>query len=156
MNFKEALTKLKNSDTFEDKGYLSYGFIMLEPQIKKEWQIGYYHPNIDKITTYTVADKIIKNPESEIFKKNPKVLKLDLEAVNINYKQAEKTADELQGKKYPSHKPFKKILILQRLSLGQVWNVTYVSKSFKTLNIKVDSLTGKAVSHELIDLFRFT
>jgi hypothetical protein len=62
-------------------------------------------------------------------------------------------ADELQKKEYKSSQPFKKIFILQNLDQwGQVWNVTFITTDFKTLNIKINAENGKVLSHKLISI----
>ena len=49
----------------------------------------------------------------------------------------------------------KTIAILQNIELGQLWNITLVTSSLKTINIKIDAKTGKTIKHELISLFQF-
>ena len=66
MGFKDAFAKLEKSSEYKNwkkkfpKGYLIYGFIMLGEKVKEEWQIGLF--DHEKITAFTVADKIIQNP----------------------------------------------------------------------------------------------
>ena len=47
------------------------------------------------------------------------------------------------------------MLIQNHNKLGNIWNITYVTESFKTLNIKIDAASGKIVRDELIELFQF-
>jgi len=160
MRFKESLAKLKKSSNFRnwkkehEESFLSYGFIMIDPDVKKEWQLGYYNPKKDTITTFTVDITVMKNPDSEIFKNNKNVMKLNKEKVKLNYEEALKIAKKIQEDKYPGHSPIKEILILQNLEIGQIWNITYITHTFKTLNIKIDSESGDVVKYDLIDLFK--
>jgi len=160
MDLKEAMSKLENSRLFKDwrkehkESFLTYAFIMVAEEIKPEWQIGYYIPGKDKVSTFTVSSKVHVNPESEMLKKDS-VLELDFDKVKVTQEEAMKTAEKIQKTKYSEHQPSKKMVILQKLSLGQVWNITYITKTLKTLNIKIDSGSGKVVKHELIELFKF-
>ncbi|MBN2422400.1 hypothetical protein JXB41_04170 [Candidatus Woesearchaeota archaeon] len=160
MDFLEALEKLKQSTVFKEfskehkDSYLTHGFIMLDANIKKEWQIGYYSPKKDNIITFCVNGDIMQNPEEKVFKKEKKVLKLDTSKIKVPFSEAIIKANEIQKKKHPKHEPIKKIYIIQHLSEGQIWNVTYVTQTFNTLNIKIDSETGKIVSDNLVSLFR--
>jgi len=128
---------------------------MISPEVKQEWQIGYYDPDADKITAFSVSDDVVKNPDSEVFKKDKKVLELEPSKVKITLDKTLEKAKKLQKTVYSQHTPVKKVVILQKLSLGQVWNVTYITQTFKTLNIKIDAESGEVIKHDLIELFRF-
>ena len=47
----------------------------------------------------------------------------------------------------------KEVVILQNLDVGQVWNITYITKSFQTLNIKIDAETGDVLEDKLHQIF---
>ncbi|MEK6917031.1 MAG: hypothetical protein AABW92_04770 [Nanoarchaeota archaeon] len=160
MEFEDALKNLHKSKEFKDwkkthkNSFLTYAFIMISEEVKKEWQIGYYNKGKDTISTFTVSEKIHKNPDSEILK-GEGIKELDPEKVKISYEKALEIAKKLQQKEYPPHTAEKKMIILQKLAIGQVWNITYITKTFKTLNIKIDSLTGEILKHDLLELFSF-
>ena len=160
MKFSEALEKLNKSDIFcewsrnNKNCYLVHGFLMLDPNVKQEWQIGFYDPGKDNITTFNVNSKITKNPESEVFKEEKRIGELEPDNINFFFDDACEKAEKLQKEKYPRHLPVKKIFVLQKLSGRQVWNITFVTQTFKTLNMKFDSKTGEIISDQLISLFR--
>ncbi|MBN2367806.1 hypothetical protein JXC34_02215 [Candidatus Woesearchaeota archaeon] len=158
--FKEALETLSKNKEYckwkkENKNsYLTHGFIMASEDVTREWQIGFYNPEHKKIAAFTVGKKIYMNPESDVFTDKKTVSELDVDKIKINADEALETADKLQKEKYSAHTPLKKIIIIQNLDVGQVWNITYVTGSFKTLNIKINSSTGKVITDELIDIFK--
>jgi hypothetical protein len=160
MTFKKALACLSKAKDFKEwkagneKAFLSYGFLMEDPQIKEEWQIGYYNPETEKLASFSIGDNVIRNPESEMFSETKKVLPVLPEALRVTADEALTKAEKLQKEKYPLHTPFKKILLLQTLDMGQVWNITYVTNTFKTLNIKIDSTTGSVLKYDLLDIFK--
>lgn len=158
MKFIEALKKLESSDVYKEwksdnpKSYLAHGFIMDSRQIK-EWQIGYYNPETEKILTFVLLDDIMMNPESEIM--NKKVKELDINKIKITVEDAFKKADEVQMEKYSAHLPLKKIAILQCSETAQIWNITFVTRTFKTINIQVDTESGKVISDKIVEVFKF-
>ena len=133
MQVLEAIKKLENSDNYKEwqkdnvNSYLSYAFVMMDINQEKqdlEWQIGYYLPKEDKITTFTIDKEIRKNPDSEIFKNNTKVYELKIDKLKVACRDAWKISDKMQKEKYPFLTPLKKITILQKLDIGQLWNIT--------------------------------
>lgn len=160
-SFKDALDKLKSSDIFNrwhkdnKKCYLSYGFVIIKGD--DVWRIGYFHPDNEQVTSFVIDEKIFIEPEDESFKKpDAKVKKLNPAEIKIAYDTALKTAENLQKEKYKSEIPLKIIMLIQNHNkLGNIWNITYVTESFKTLNIKIDAASGKIVRDELIELFQF-
>ena len=158
--FKAVLKELYDSKEYRQwaeenkKAYLTHGFIMISDDVREEWQIGFYNPEHKKITTFTVNDKIYENPEADVFSDKKTVLKLDSKKVKVNTEKALETAEKVHKKKYSAYTTMKKIVIVQNLEIGHVWNITYITGSFKTLNFKIDSSTGKVLSDSLIDIFK--
>jgi len=159
--FKECLGILKNSKEFKNwktknkKAFLSYGFVIIPDQ--NCWKAGFYHPEKDLITSFIIDDKITIEHEEEVFKpEKMHVNKLNLKEIKTNYKNALKTAENLQKQKYKNENPKKIILILQNLEKhGTIWNITYITETISTLNIKIDAKTGKTKEHKLVRLFEF-
>ncbi len=155
----QAFAKLSGEAAFiswKDKNegsFPAYAFAMADGRLPGEWQLGYYVPGSDKIITFIVGDAITIGQEAEAFK-DSEVLKLDLEKVRITAETALSLAETLQKEKYPAHLPSKKIIILQSLPIGQVWNITYVTQTFNTLNIKLDSGNGEVLKDELLSIFQ--
>ncbi len=157
---KENLKKLESSKTFKDwfaknkNCHLSHIFFLLDREI--QCQIGYYNPEDNLVTTFAISDEIIQNPPEEVFKDEESIMKsIDMKKVKTDVEGIMKIADSLQKEKYKGHNPIKKIAILQHLEVGQVWNITFVTNKMETLNIKIDSATGKVVSDKLVSLFEF-
>ncbi len=157
MNFKEALRLLKKSSEFEgwkknnEKCYISFGFHMVGDT---SWKIGYYDPSDDKVTSFDVSKKAIKEePEEDVFKKEEtKVEKLEPEKIKIDFVTAVKIAKDLQEEKYKQDNPTKIFGIIQHLDIGQVWNMTFVTQRFNTLNVKIDAAEGDVKEENLASL----
>ena len=139
----------KNKDIF-----LAHVFYMFDKANEGIIQIGYYNKKTEMIVTFVLEENKIRiNPEEKVFKEQKTVIEpIDLTEIKITVEEAIEIADKIQKDKYSVHVPLKKIAILQHLPLGQVWNVTYLTQSFKTLNIKIDSKTKKILSDKLISI----
>jgi hypothetical protein len=160
MGFKEAFEGLTRSNVYkewakENEGcYLVYGFFMEDKEIAPEWQIGFYDEKADQVTTFVISDKITKNPESDALKKEGRIDPLDREKVELDFVDVLETANKVQREEYPQHTPMKKIFIVQTLEGKTVWNITFISQTFNTLNIKIDATTGAVISKKLLSIFR--
>lgn len=183
MEFQQAIEKIKDSDVFKkwknenNNYYMSHVFTMIDPSVKREWQIGFYSSEKNNIVTFAISyqegvdvdnknnndkkiidnnnlfnEKITKNPDSEPLDKN--ILILDISKVKISLNDALNIAELKQKEKYKSYTPIKKIVLLQNLNNSQVWNITYITNTFKTLNIKIDSESGEIIKDELFELFK--
>lgn len=161
MHVKDILSQLEKSSAFESwrkqnpHAYLAHLFCMIEKG-GMSWQAGYYDKDADAITSFDIGDAVTMHPPEEIFKKEgAKVKELVRDNITIDLEQALDTAKELQQRKYPAEMPLKIIVVLQTLSVGQVYNITYVTKGFKTLNMKISTETGKVVDEQLAPIFSF-
>ena len=164
MDLKPSLKKLEESNDFKKwhqknkNTYLSYVFKIPQEMSSEEWQFGFYNKKKDKITTFIISgDNIKSRPEEEIFKKEDmKVEGIQLDKVKLAFDSAIGKADEFQQKNFPKDKSVKTIAILQNMpKLGNVWNITYVTEAFNTLNMKIDAATGRVLEHKLSSIFSF-
>lgn len=160
MEYNELYDKLIKSSEFREwkkknpRAYLVH-FLKIEEENKGEWQIGYFDKDKDRITTFLAGEQIGIVPEQEAFKEAKAIKKLLINKVKISSESALGIAQGLQKKSYPGELPIKKIFVLQNISRGQVWNITYITKGFSTINIKIDAETGKILKHEAASLVSF-
>ena len=160
-SFKDSLDELENSEVFKEWSknnpncYLSFGFVMIKAE--DLWRIGYYHPNNEQVTSFVIDESILVEPEDKSYKKpESEVKELNPDEIQISYAQALKLAEEVQKEKYSTEIPMKIVMIIQNHNeLGNIWNVTYVTQTFKTLNIKIDAASGDIIKDQLIELFEF-
>ena len=165
MKLTKALETLEKSNTFldwkkkSDEAYLAHLFGVIESKDTevKSWQIGYYNPTKDALTVFAVdeADITIEHNETDAFKEeNKKIHPITITEHTHDVKEILNICDTLQQEKYPTYEPIKQFLILQKLDENepQIWNVTYLSKAFNTLNIKIDAETGKVEEHKTLSL----
>jgi len=159
--FKEALKVLKDSKEFKEwrennpETYLSYGMFVVESD-DTDWKIGYYHKKDNKVTSFNVGKEIKIEPEEKILQKEKKTVeKVDVSKVKHDLSDAVTTAVNLQKEEYAAETPKKIIAILQKLGDEQVWNITFFTQSFNTLNFKIKSDNLNVVDKKLQPLFKF-
>jgi hypothetical protein len=164
MQLIDTLNKLKSDEIFNEfkknnkYAYFSYGFKIMGEKDLDGWQLGFYTKDNDKVTTFTVSrDKIEVNPEEEVFKKpSMKVNEINLEKIKLPLEQIMDKANEFKKKNYPNEIDQKIIVIVQNLEgFGDIWNITFITKAFNTLNIKISTEDGKILKHNLSSVFDF-
>ena len=159
--FKEAFGRLEKSKEFKDwkkknkDCYLTSGFVIVEKE-QGPWKAGYYDEKKNNVTSFIIDKEISIEPAEEIFqKKKVKIKKLDVKKVLVDLPQAIVVASNLQQEEYKEDSPLKIIAILQNMSLGQVWNLVFITQKFNTLNIKIDTKEGKVLEHKIASIMSF-
>ncbi len=164
MDLKSALKKLEGSKDFKKwkqknkNNFFSYAFKILQEMNPNDWQLGFYDKKKDKITTFVIDGETINmRPAEEVFKKeDTKVNEIEIDKIKVTFDNALAKADEFQAKNFPNDKSIKTIAILQNISsLGNIWNITYVTGAFNTLNMKINASTGEIVEHNFASILSF-
>lgn len=161
LSFKQALQLLEDSEVFKSwrrvhpEAFLSHGFFMVAEQ-DDSWRIGFYHSKDDKITSFSVGKKVCIESSDDVFKKpKTKVVPLDLDKVKLDLAEAVAVATDLQREEFASELPTKIICVLQNLKDSQVWNITFLTQSFNTLNFKIKSENGRVLEKKLQSIVEF-
>ncbi|MBW2974910.1 hypothetical protein KY366_04295 [Candidatus Woesearchaeota archaeon] len=162
MEITNVLKRLEESKSFKEwekknkQSFLAHVFKMLDDANKDDWQVGYYNKD-DTITTFIITPQDIRIAETENIFKRPeaKIKKLEKEKIKVDITNALQTAEKIQTTEYAQETPFKIITILQKLDMGQVYNITYITQSFKVLNLKIDCSDGKVLEKKLSSLMEF-
>ena len=163
MDFKKIIETVEASETFADwkkehsKAHLCHAFIMTDNKGNGEWQIGYYIPDKDRISTAIIDNVAVSIKESdEVFKKpDDKVGEVELSKVKLGYDGALKKATELREKDYKQEIVMKTIAVLQNLKdFGLVWNITFITMQFNTLNFKIAADSGEIKHTEIKNIMK--
>ena len=158
MKLKDIIEKLEADSEFakwkqeNPDCFLAHAFMMMDQANANVWQIGFYNPETDKITTFIIEGDDIKiSPEAAIFKRpDAKVEKLDVSKVEIGSVEAIETAEKVMEQDYPKAVPMKMFFIIQSLpEHGTVYNITFITHDFKTVNIRISSEDGKVLLHKI-------
>ncbi len=153
MSFQEIITRVESSQEWKTwhaahaGGFLAHGFMLLDAPNKDLWQIGYFCPTTDRMTTFMVEPQnITVGPEAEVMKDESGVLPLNLNEVQIDELTAMNHANKARAVTFPGEHVLKVFFILQTLRLGTVYNITFVTQSLRTLNFKIASTTGTVLA----------
>jgi len=164
MKLKDVIEKLEDNSEYQawrkenPKYFLAHAFMMMDKENENIWQIGYYDAEKDVMTTFIIEGDSIKiSPELNIFKKpDSKVEELDVSKVKIGTIEAIEKAEEVMAKEYPKAVPSKMFFIIQKLAEhGYVFNITFITLDFKTVNIRISSENGEVLHHNMDALFDF-
>ncbi|MFW6231272.1 MAG: hypothetical protein ACOC32_04605 [Nanoarchaeota archaeon] len=136
--------------------FLAHVFLMYDGDKLMDQQVGYFNPNTSKMTSFLVSgEKITLVPEADVFQKpGSGLLPLDIGSVTASFDSVREKAEELLHETYETTAS-KKIFILQHLQEGQVWNITFLTATFTTINIRIEANTGDILKNEEINLIDF-
>lgn len=142
----------------DPESFLAHVFFMEDVGQEGEFQVGYYNPVKQRMTTFELhGSEWVMLPDLEVFSyPGAAILPLDPSLVKCDAAEMMSKAQEVQQDLYPGNMIIKKILILQHLSIGQVFNISFITRAFKVINLKFDSETGKLKKHHMDSLLSVT
>ena len=158
MEVKQALSHLEKNSLFKSwrkkntKNFFSYAFKLLMEEKDDDWQIGFYSKSKDTITTFVIeSGKVRIREDEQVFKKeDSSVAAIELDKAKMDFKTIMESAENYEHKNYPKERNLKVIAILQNIpKYGTIWNITFVTETFNTLNIKLEASTGKVLESKL-------
>lgn len=158
MDIAETLKKVHDSKEFKlyqknnPNAYLVHIFFMTGNGI----DVGYYNAETDLLAAFNTKNEVKKVVEEKPFKQSTTIHLLDLKKVKLSMDDAFDIAIQCQKEKYKNELVNKEIVILQELEgCGIIYNITFITESFKTLNIKIDAQTKNIVSENIAPLIGF-
>lgn len=162
MNPEELTERLGKDEIYQQwskehpQNFLTHFFCQIDPncQLKTKWEMGFYDQDSDKITVFVELEKGFEiKPADKIFKKDDdKVEKLEISSVKIHFNDAVKSCREKVVQDFPQEQLGDGFLILQKFKGNTIWNFSFITKTLKFVNVKIDAQTGKETSHEEISL----
>ncbi|MFH1439337.1 MAG: hypothetical protein ABIG89_02145 [Candidatus Woesearchaeota archaeon] len=154
MGYKEIIKKAELTEEFKEfkkkhpESYLVHIFEMSDATP----QIGYYSKKTKMVTTFELGEQIKVNEESPFQEEEHDVKALEFDKISIDIDDAVKLANDVKKENYPQELTNKDIIILQNIKSGQMFNITFITQAFRTLNVKINAETGEVISHNLANL----
>lgn len=134
--------------------YLTHLFCMFVHDQQSSWQVGFYSKKTDRIVVFEHTGKeVIRHKEEDVFKKKKFVKRLKLDQV-IPFEEALSIADKHKKAKYPKEIEKQRIVILQNIDEGIVWNITMISEQLNMLNLKIKAQDGHIVKESFDSILR--
>lgn len=162
MEFEEIVKKAQSSKEFKEwkekhkEYYLAHAFVMLDKANEGVWQLGYYDKQSNNVATIILqGDAVSIIPEQEILKASQEITELNPADVKLSVKEALETASKCIKENYPKELILKNFFIIQHLDEGTVFNITYLTQTFKTINIKISTTDGKIFKHTIAAIANF-
>ncbi len=161
MDLHKTLAQLTRSAIFKDwhaknkEYFLAHAFVMLDEPNKGIWQIGFYNTDKERMVTFIVGTDIQNTEEQEVLKETTGIQQLNPEEVKLTVEDALKDAKACLQENYRAEIPLKEFFIIQNAEGHTLFNITYFTQSLKTINIKIDTKTGKIIKHSMQSLAEF-
>lgn len=159
---REMLAQVEESKDYKawkkkhSKGYLSHFFcpISADCELKSDWEIGFYDPDSEKMTVFACGKTItVKENEDDVFKKpEQRVEELEIDTANIDFAKAVDVFAQHVEELFPKAGRGDGFVILQNLEGKSLWNLTFITKDLKFINLKINAKTGAVDSHLSMDL----
>jgi len=147
----ESSKEFKNWVKMEDGAYLSSIFTMMGDSHEINWQLDYYSPKKNMLTSFVHKNGKVKfEKDQKIFKKDGKINKLDIDKLKITLDEC---IDSIK-KKNPHEKAVKIIVVLQNKN-SLVWNVTFLTSGLKVLISKINAENGDFILNEVKPIIEF-
>ena len=157
MEFRKLIEETRNSKEYKDfmdsnpEAYLVHVFFMTNSSP----QIGFYSKKSKKVSTFeinTLNTSIVFHEEQPFQETEHDIKELELSKITIDFNKALEIANNIKDEFYKKEMVNRQVVILQHLNIGQIFNITFITQTFKTLNIKINAETEEVISHELANL----
>jgi len=161
---KDVMTALTRDPLFDDwkkqhhKSFMSHFFCSLSSDCvpKTLWEIGFYTPNTKKMVVFVEHENGFEiKPEDDVFTKETDTIEeLSMDSVTFPFPEAvSRTKNEIPTV-FSGEQLSDGFVVLQKLQGKELWNFTFVTKSVKFANIRIDASSGEVVSSQIVELVR--
>ncbi len=144
---KKIIAKVQENKLFADykqshpAAFLAHVFVQ-----DNSVQIGFYDTQSQLMTTFLVeGEKIECMPDQEVLRKEGDIVKLDIDRVSLEPFGANKIFLETAKKEYPKEILQKIFIILQQIADEPIYNITALTASLNTVNIKLSAVDGNII-----------
>ncbi len=139
------------------QSYLTHFFCQIDAsfQPKTNWEIGFYNHQNSKITVFALLpnETFEIKPEDDVFQKEAGAIEeLKIEKVIVSEENAQEACRTGLAQSFPTEQTGDGFLVLQTIEQKNLWNFTFISKTLKFLNVKIDAETGLVQSQQAISL----
>jgi hypothetical protein len=148
---------VESSDAFKewkashDKAFLSSIFGMTG---NEDVTLNYYDKGKDKMYSFSAKTPIAPE-EQDFVKSGEEIFPVKVETVKTAVDEALKKAYGVAEKNYSEQKLLRTVYALQVLKGKQMWNITFLTADYKTINIRIDCISGEVAEHTIAKLSEF-
>ena len=153
---QEVLAVIQQDDLFQQWQELSHFFssVTAEGTPTQDWEVGFFNPATEKITVFLQTNNAIEiKPADDVFKnESMTVEKLDVEKVMIPFEKARELCLDNVPTYFPHEQFGNGFVTLQTINGRTLWNFTFITRSLKFANVKINAENGEVSSHDVIEL----
>ena len=160
---QKIVQSILNDQLFQDWSrqhpteYITHLFCTLASDFscKTLWEVGFYEPKSGKMTVFTFAENgsIAIKPADDVFKKEETVIEqLKLKEMKLGFVEAAGLFTTQAAESFSKEVLGDGFVVLQELDGNTIWNFTFVTRSMKFANMKINSKNGAIISHEMVEV----
>ena len=155
MELKDAIGILEKEASFNGwrgkhkDAFFAHAYVMEKPE-GREWELGYFDPHDNMMEMFTIKDsKVSHEGATPVARAEnaPPIKEVRMEEIQLTVGQAIERAEEIRKKEYSAEAPLRTFIIVQCIESGCIYNVTFFTKSFNVVNVKVSSKDGSVLRH---------
>jgi hypothetical protein len=147
----EAGDVFKNWKESHNNSFLASVFGMTG---NEDMTLNYYDKDRDKM--YSFSCKSPCEPvEQDFVKSGEEIFPVRVEAIKLPMDEALKRSYGIAEKNYSEQRLVRTIFALQVLGGKLVWNITFLTADYKTINIRIDCISGDVIEHNIAKLSEF-
>ncbi|MFQ5620890.1 MAG: hypothetical protein ACE5FT_03530 [Candidatus Nanoarchaeia archaeon] len=162
MEFQDIVKQTENTSEFNawrathPEDFLAHIFVMLDEANKGIYQIGYFSQKNDRVSTFIVGKGQVQvAPDQEVAHvPGTTIAPLDITQVKASTEDITEAATNVLKEHYEKAPILKSFFIIQHLGGHQVYNFTYLTQDFQTINIRLD-MDLKLLSNDVNKLADF-
>jgi len=154
--------ELKSQELFKEwnkhhaKAYLTHFFSAMSSgkEPTTSWEIGLYDPQSGKITVFVkLKEDFAIKPEDDVFKQETTTIEeLDVEKARLSCNEALDIFKERKEEFFPKEVCGDGFVVLQTLDQKVLWNFTFITKTLKFVNLKINAQSAEVEGNQTIDL----
>ena len=126
-----------------------------EFKLLSNWELGFYDLTVNKITVFNQLEKgdFAIKPADDVFKEEAtKIEELDqINKVTLGFDEVKSIFESKAPEFFPQELLGGGFIILQKLNGKVMWNVTFITRTVKFANLKIDAESGEIIAHDLIN-----
>jgi len=167
MDVKDFLARVEGSLVFKEwkqsheSNFLAHVFVMLdglkrESLVSGDCQVGFFDSVKGFMATFFVDGGNVRVVvDQEILKSDLGIFELDVGKISVSVDSVLDCACSVLCKDYANAGVLRTFFIVQQLRGVPVFNITFFTLNFKTVNVKVSAVDGSVVHHSSASVAEF-
>ncbi|MBI4451050.1 hypothetical protein HY642_03685 [Candidatus Woesearchaeota archaeon] len=159
MEIQEVVHSVESSGIYgafrqrHSNAFLAHALVLFHDD-SQQWHLGYFDREQAAMTTFIVARGEIDAVEDrDILRSENEIAPLDISLIKMTSEQALNAARDAARASYPREQVIKTFFVIQVIDSKPVFNVTFFTAAFSTINIRLSCAGGNVLSHTCERIF---